>query len=433
MRMIDLIAKKRDHQELSNAEIEFIITEYTAGNVPDYQMSALLMAIYLNGMNHDETSSLARAMLNSGEKLDLSMIPGTKVDKHSTGGVGDKISIPLAPLVASAGVKNPMISGRGLGHTGGTLDKLEAIPGYQVDETVDQFIQQVQEHGTAIISATKDVAPADRKIYALRDVTSTVEAIPLIASSVMSKKLASGTNALVLDVKVGNGAFMKTEERARKLAETLVEIGRQNQVPCVAYLTDMNQPLGYTIGNALEIKESIDVLRGQGPEDVTELTLTLGAEMLVLAKLAENTEDARQILIGKINDGSALAAFKQLISDQNGDASIVDHPEKLPQAAMTLDITAKQAGYVIGMQTNDLGLASVKIGGGRAKKEDKVDPAVGIVLHKKIGDTVEVGESLATLYLNSEAPQEIQDQVLNSFEIGADRPDPLQLIHEIIH
>ncbi|MFD1465086.1 pyrimidine-nucleoside phosphorylase [Lapidilactobacillus mulanensis] len=433
MRMIDLIAKKRDHQVLTTAEIEFIITEYTAGNIPDYQMSALLMAIYLNDMNHDETSALAKAMLNSGEVLDLTMIPGIKVDKHSTGGVGDKISIPLAPLVASAGVKNPMISGRGLGHTGGTLDKLEAIPGYNVDETVEQFIEQVQEHGTAIISATKDVAPADRKIYALRDVTSTVEAIPLIASSVMSKKLASGTNALVLDVKVGNGAFMKTEARAKQLAETLVEIGRQNNVPCVAYLTDMNQPLGYTIGNALEIKESIDVLRGEGPEDVTELTLILGAEMLVLAKIADTTEQARTILEGKIKDGSALAAFKQLITDQNGDASIVDHPEKLPQALTTLDITAKNSGYITGMQTNDLGLASVKLGGGRAKKADLVDPAVGIVLHKKIGDSVKIGEALATLYLNAAAPQEVQDQVLNSFEIGSEKPEPLTLIHEIIH
>ena len=320
MRMIDLIAKKRDHEVLTTEEINFIINEYTADRIPDYQVSALLMAIYLNGMTDAETSALAKAMLDSGEVLNLDLIPGIKVDKHSTGGVGDKISIPLAPLVASAGVKNPMISGRGLGHTGGTLDKLEAIPGYDVDETVDQFIKQVSEHGTAIISATKDVAPADRKIYALRDVTSTVESIPLIASSIMSKKLASGTNALVLDVKTGNGAFMKTEERARKLAETLVAIGRQNNVPCVAYLTDMNQPLGYAIGNANEIKESIAVLRGEGPEDVTELTLILGAEMLVLAGISKTTAQAHTILEDHIKDGSALAAFKQLITDQGGDA-----------------------------------------------------------------------------------------------------------------
>lgn len=432
MRMIDLIAKKRDHEVLTTEEINFIINEYTADRIPDYQVSALLMAIYLNGMTDAETSALAKAMLDSGEVLNLDLIPGIKVDKHSTGGVGDKISIPLAPLVASAGVKNPMISGRGLGHTGGTLDKLEAIPGYDVDETVDQFIKQVSEHGTAIISATKDVAPADRKIYALRDVTSTVESIPLIASSIMSKKLASGTNALVLDVKTGNGAFMKTEERARKLAETLVAIGRQNNVPCVAYLTDMNQPLGYAIGNANEIKESIAVLRGEGPEDVTELTLILGAEMLVLAGISKTTAQARTILEDHIKDGSALAAFKQLITDQDGDASIVDHPEKLPQADGQVDVIAQASGYITAIETNELGLASVKIGGGRAKKDDIVDPAVGIMMHKKLGDAVKAGEPLATLYVNTEAPEEVQAQVLNSFTIGETKPELPPLIHEVI-
>lgn len=432
MRMIDLIAKKRDHEVLTTEEINFIINEYTADRIPDYQVSALLMAIYLNGMTDAETSALAKAMLDSGEVLNLDLIPGIKVDKHSTGGVGDKISIPLAPLVASAGVKNPMISGRGLGHTGGTLDKLEAIPGYDVDETVDQFIKQVSEHGTAIISATKDVAPADRKIYALRDVTSTVESIPLIASSIMSKKLASGTNALVLDVKTGNGAFMKTEERARKLAETLVAIGRQNNVPCVAYLTDMNQPLGYAIGNANEIKESIAVLRGEGPEDVTELALILGAEMLVLAGITKTTAQARAILEDHIKDGSALAAFKQLITDQGGDASIVDHPEKLPQADGQVDVIAQASGYITAIETNELGLASVKIGGGRAKKDDIVDPAVGIMMHKKLGDAVKAGEPLATLYVNTEAPEEVQAQVLNSFTIGETKPELPPLIHEVI-
>lgn len=432
MRMIDLIAKKRDHEVLTTEEINFIINEYTADRIPDYQVSALLMAIYLNGMTDAETSALAKAMLDSGEVLNLDLIPGIKVDKHSTGGVGDKISIPLAPLVASAGVKNPMISGRGLGHTGGTLDKLEAIPGYDVDETVDQFIKQVSEHGTAIISATKDVAPADRKIYALRDVTSTVESIPLIASSIMSKKLASGTNALVLDVKTGNGAFMKTEERARKLAETLVAIGRQNNVPCVAYLTDMNQPLGYAIGNANEIKESIAVLRGEGPEDVTELTLILGAEMLVLAGISKTTAQAHTILEDHIKDGSALAAFKQLITDQGGDASIVDHPEKLPQADGQVDVIAQASGYITAIETNELGLASVKIGGGRAKKDDIVDPAVGIMMHKKLGDAVKTGEPLATLYVNTEAPEEVQAQVLNSFTIGETKPELPPLIHEVI-
>lgn len=432
MRMVDLIAKKRDGQILTTPEIQFIIDGYTDGSIPDYQMSALLMAIYLKGMTDPEIATLAKSMLDSGEKLDLSMIPGIKVDKHSTGGVGDEISIPLAPLVAAAGAKNPMISGRGLGHTGGTLDKLESIPNFNVDQTTEHFIDEVQEHGTAIVSASKDVAPADRKIYALRDVTSTVESIPLIASSIMSKKLASGTNALVLDVKTGNGAFMKNEAQAKKLAETLVAIGKQNDVPCVAFLTDMNQPLGYAIGNALEIKESIDVLKGEGPEDVTELTLVLGAEMLILAGIAKDTATAREILEAKIADGSALQAFKQLIIDQGGDPSVVDDPTKLPQALSTLDITAKEAGYVSAMQTNELGLASMKIGGGRAKKEDLVDPAVGIMLHKKIGDKIAVGEPLATLYLNAPAPQEVQDQVLNSFTISAEAPELPELIHEIV-
>ncbi|MCH4057948.1 MAG: pyrimidine-nucleoside phosphorylase [Lactobacillaceae bacterium] len=432
MRMVDLIAKKRDGQILTTPEIQFIIDGYTDGSIPDYQMSALLMAIYLKGMTDPEIATLAKSMLDSGEKLDLSMIPGIKVDKHSTGGVGDEISIPLAPLVAAAGAKNPMISGRGLGHTGGTLDKLESIPNFNVDQTTEHFIDEVQEHGAAIVSASKDVAPADRKIYALRDVTSTVESIPLIASSIMSKKIASGTNALVLDVKTGNGAFMKNEAQAKKLAETLVAIGKQNDVPCVAFLTDMNQPLGYAIGNALEIKESIDVLKGEGPEDVTELTLVLGAEMLILAGIAKDTATAREILEAKIADGSALQAFKQLIIDQGGDPSVVDDPTKLPQALSTLDITAKEAGYVSAMQTNELGLASMKIGGGRAKKEDLVDPAVGIMLHKKIGDKIAVGEPLATLYLNAPAPQEVQDQVLNSFTISAEAPELPELIHEIV-
>jgi pyrimidine-nucleoside phosphorylase len=430
--MVDLIAKKRDGQILTTPEIQFIIDGYTDGSIPDYQMSALLMAIYLKGMTDPEIATLAKSMLDSGEKLDLSMIPGIKVDKHSTGGVGDEISIPLAPLVAAAGAKNPMISGRGLGHTGGTLDKLESIPNFNVDQTTEHFIDEVQEHGAAIVSASKDVAPADRKIYALRDVTSTVESIPLIASSIMSKKIASGTNALVLDVKTGNGAFMKNEAQAKKLAETLVAIGKQNDVPCVAFLTDMNQPLGYAIGNALEIKESIDVLKGEGPEDVTELTLVLGAEMLILAGIAKDTATAREILEAKIADGSALQAFKQLIIDQGGDPSVVDDPTKLPQALSTLDITAKEAGYVSAMQTNELGLASMKIGGGRAKKEDLVDPAVGIMLHKKIGDKIAVGEPLATLYLNAPAPQEVQDQVLNSFTISAEAPELPELIHEIV-
>ncbi|KRL12523.1 pyrimidine-nucleoside phosphorylase [Schleiferilactobacillus perolens] len=431
MRMVDIIQAKRDGQELTKEQIDFVIDGYTQGTIPDYQMSAWLMAIYFQNMTPLEISVLTDAMLHSGDVLNLAKIPGIKVDKHSTGGVGDKISIPLAPLVAAAGAKNPMISGRGLGHTGGTLDKLEAIPGFNVDLTEEQFIQQVTTIGTAITSATGNLAPADKKIYALRDVTGTVEAIPLISSSIMSKKLASGTDGLVLDVKTGNGAFMKTEARATELAEALVRIGHQAGIKIVALLTDMSQPLGYAIGNALEIAESIDVLKNKGPADVRELTLTLGAHMLIQAEIAEDLPTARRILENRLADGSALAKFKEMITAQGGDASIVDHPTKMPQANHTIPVLAPKAGVVDQMATDRLGVASMILGGGRQKKGDVVDHAVGLVLHKKIGDKVAHGELLATIYAEEPARPDVVDMVLAAIHIGDNATAP-KLIHHII-
>lgn len=432
MRMIDVIVKKRDHHELTTDEIKYFVKGYTDGSIPDYQMSALTMAILLNGMTDRETFDMAQAMLKSGDELDLSDIHDIKVDKHSTGGVGDKISIPLAPLVASCGVKNPMISGRGLGHTGGTLDKLESIPGFSVDETEDQFKQQVKEVGTAIVSASKNVAPADKKIYALRDTTGTVESIPLIASSIMSKKLASGTDALVFDVKCGNGAFMKDKAHAEKLAKTLLAIGKQHGTKCVAVLTNMNQPLGRTVGNSLEVMESIDILKGKGPKDTTELTLTLGSHMLVLAHIAKNLADARKMLEAHIKDGSALAKLRAMIKAQGGNDRVIDDPSLLPLASHKYEIKAPKAGYITKINTNEIGMVSVYLGGGRLQKSDKVDPGVGLVINKHLGDQVQAGDSIVTVYSNQDYDQEIAQDILNSYQISAEPGPKEDLIYEVL-
>lgn len=432
MRMIDIIIKKRDQHELTTDEIKYFVNGYTDGSIPDYQMSALTMAILLNGMSDRETFDMAQAMLKSGDELDLSDIHAIKVDKHSTGGVGDKISIPLAPLVASCGVKNPMISGRGLGHTGGTLDKLESIPGFSVDETEEQFKDQVRNVGTAIVSASTNVAPADKKIYALRDTTGTVESIPLIASSIMSKKLASGTDALVFDVKCGNGAFMKDKAHAEKLAKTLLAIGKQHGTKCVAVLTNMNQPLGNTVGNSLEIKESIEILQGKGPKDTTELTLVLGSHMLVLAHVAKNLDEARQMLEDHIKDGSALAKLREMIKAQGGNEKVVDDPSLLPLAKYQYDIKAPADGYVTEINTNEIGMVSVYLGGGRLKKSDKVDPGVGLVINKHLGDQVKAGESLATVYSNHDYDEEIAQDVLNSYQISGQPAPKEDLIYEVL-
>lgn len=431
MRMVDIIDHKRQGGALTAEEIQFFIDGYTDGTIPDYQASALLMAIYFNDMTDDERALLTMTMMRSGDQLDLSMIDGIKVDKHSTGGVGDKTSIPLAPMIAALGIPIPMISGRGLGHTGGTLDKLEAIPNFNISLTEEAFKKQVAEIKLAIIGATGNIAPADKKIYALRDVTDTVDSIPLIAGSIMSKKIASGTDALVLDVKTGSGAFMKTEEDAKELAQALVNIGRSVGMQCMAVISDMNQPLGNAIGNALEIEESIAILKGEGPTDITELILKLGSQMVVLAGKASTLDEARQLLQGVIDDGRALEAFRQMIIYQGGDPAVIENPKLMPQAQYQIELPAKENGYVTEMTANEMGIASMLLGGGRQAKTDEIDYAVGLVLHKKIGDPVQKGESLLTIYSNREDIEAIKDLLYDNIKIGP-KAQKVTLIHALI-
>lgn len=431
MRMVDIIDHKRQGGALTAEEIQFFIDGYTDGTIPDYQASALLMAIYFNDMTDDERALLTMTMMRSGDQLDLSMIDGIKVDKHSTGGVGDKTSIPLAPMIAALGIPIPMISGRGLGHTGGTLDKLEAIPNFNISLTEEAFKKQVAEIKLAIIGATGNIAPADKKIYALRDVTDTVDSIPLIAGSIMSKKIASGTDALVLDVKTGSGAFMKTEEDAKELAQALVNIGRSVGMQCMAVISDMNQPLGNAIGNALEIEESIAILKGEGPTDITELILTLGSQMVVLAGKATTLDEARQLLQGVIDDGRALEAFRKMIIYQGGDPAVIENPKLMPQAQYQIELPAKENGYVTEMTANEMGIASMLLGGGRQAKTDEIDYAVGLVLHKKIGDPVQKGESLLTIYSNREDIEAIKDLLYDNIKIGP-KAQKVTLIHALI-
>lgn len=429
--MVDVIDHKRNKHPLSKEEIMAFVEGYTQGKIPDYQASALLMAIYFNGMTSEEQANLTMEMLASGDKLDLSDIPGIKVDKHSTGGVGDKTSIPLAPMIAALGIPVPMISGRGLGHTGGTLDKLEAIPGFRVELSESEFKEQVAKIKVAIVGATGNVAPADKKIYALRDVTDTVDSIPLIASSIMSKKIASGTDALVLDVKTGSGAFMKKEQDATALAHALVEIGKSVGMKCMAVISDMNQPLGNMIGNSLEIQESIEILKGRGPKDITDLVLTLGSQMVVLAGKADNLKTARKMLVEVINNGEALATFKKMIAAQGGNSAVVDNYKLLPQARYKIELPAKTTGYISKMVADDIGVAAMLLGGGRQSKEDKIDYAVGLELHKKVGDSVQRGDSILTIYSNNENVDNIKDILYNSIKISDERTH-LQLIHQII-
>lgn len=431
MRMVDIIDHKRQGGALTAEEIQFFIDGYTDGTIPDYQASALLMAIYFNDMTDDERALLTMTMMRSGDQLDLSMIDGIKVDKHSTGGVGDKTSIPLAPMIAALGIPIPMISGRGLGHTGGTLDKLEAIPNFNISLTEEAFKKQVAEIKLAIIGATGNIAPADKKIYALRDVTDTVDSIPLIAGSIMSKKIASGTDALVLDVKTGSGAFMKTEEDAKELAQALVNIGRSVGMQCMAVISDMNQPLGNAIGNALEIEESIAILKGEGPADITELILTLGSQMVVLAGKASTLDEARQLLQGVIDDGRALEAFRKMIIYQGGDPAVIENPKLMPQAQYQIELPAKENGYVTEMTANEMGIASMLLGGGRQAKTDEIDYAVGLVLHKKIGDPVQKGESLLTIYSNREDIEAIKDLLYDNIKVGS-KAQKVTLIHALI-
>ncbi len=433
-RAIDVIRKKRDGVELSRAEIEGLVSAYTAGEIPDYQVSAWLMAVVLKGMTRPETAALTDAMLRSGEVLDLSSLPAKKVDKHSTGGVGDKTSLVLAPLAAGAGVAVPMISGRGLGHTGGTLDKLEAIPGFNVNLPVAEFRRVLEVCGCAMIGQTAEIAPADRKLYALRDVTGTVESPYLICASIMSKKLAEGIDALVLDVKTGSGAFMKSEKDAAFLAELMVETGERMGKQVVALITDMDQPLGNMIGNALEVVEVVEVLRGGGPEDLRELCLELAGWMLHLGGISSTVAEGKQQSAKLIASGKALEKFRQMVELQGGDARVVDDAKRLPQAQHTIQVASAKAGYVGSIQCEQVGTACVILGGGRERKEDSVDPAVGIVLHKKVGDRVATGEPLATIYYNAEARAARARQLIEaSFEVtgtasAARRP----LIHRVI-
>lgn len=421
-RAIDVIRKKRDGIELSRAEIEGLVDAYTKGEIPDYQVSAWLMAVVLRGMTRSETASLTDAMLRSGEVLDLSWLPAKKVDKHSTGGVGDKTSLVLAPLAAAAGLVVPMISGRGLGHTGGTLDKLEAIPGFNVNLPLSDFRRVLGTCGCAMIGQTAEIAPADRKLYALRDVTGTVESPYLISASIMSKKLAEGIDALVLDVKTGSGAFMKSEKDATFLAEIMVETGERMGKKVVALITDMDQPLGNMIGNALEVVEVVEVLRGAGPEDLRELCLELAAWMLHLGGVCKSIAEGKQQSAQLIASGKALEKFLQMIELQGGDPRVIDDSQRLPQAKHTTQVVSTKSGYLAVMQCEQIGTACAILGGGRERKEDSVDPAVGIVLNKKVGDRVATGEPLATIYYNAEARAERARQLIASSCAISDAP-----------
>lgn len=400
MRMYDLIMKKRNGGTLNSEEINYMISEYTAGSIPDYQMSAMMMAVYFNGMTDKETADLTMAMAHSGDMLDLSDIEGVKVDKHSTGGVGDKTSIALAPIVAACGVKIAKMSGRGLGHTGGTIDKLESFAGFSTGISSEHFIDQVNEIGISIMGQTLDLAPADKKLYALRDVTATVDNMSLIASSIMSKKLASGADAIVLDVKTGSGAFMKKEEDAFALAKEMVELGKHAGRKMAAIVSDMDQPLGFAVGNALEVKEAIETLKGNGPADFVELCMTLGAQMIIAGGMAENTEQATAMLKDVIADGTALDKLAAFVEAQGGDTSAVYDTSLLPEASIIEEITSEKEGYVEKIICDEIGICSLILGGGRETKESEIDLSVGLVLHKKVGDYVKKGESLATIHAN---------------------------------
>ncbi|CEG22561.1 Pyrimidine-nucleoside phosphorylase [Planococcus massiliensis] len=432
MRMVDLIEKKRDGFELSTEEIQHIVTGYTAGDIPDYQMSAFLMAIYFKNMTDRERADLTLAMAGSGDQIDLSAIDGIKVDKHSTGGVGDTTTLVLGPLVAACGVPVAKMSGRGLGHTGGTIDKLEAIEGFHVELSTEEFIKQVNDIKLAVIGQSGNLTPADKKLYALRDVTATVNSIPLIASSIMSKKIAAGADAIVLDVKTGEGAFMKTAEDAKELAHAMVGIGNATGRKTMAIISDMSQPLGFAIGNALEVKEAIETLQGNGPEDLTELCLVLGSQMVVVGGKAETLEEARGMLEEVIANGKALEIMKQFIENQGGNPAIVDDVNLLPQAKYVNEVPSEEEGYISFMEADEIGTAAMVLGAGRATKESEIDLAVGIVLKKKVGDFVKKGESIATIYSNTEELAECMKMIYNSIEYTSEPVEKTPLISALI-
>ncbi|KOR82003.1 pyrimidine-nucleoside phosphorylase [Paenibacillus solani] len=431
MRMVDLIAKKRDGKELTTEEINFFIEGYTKGDIPDYQVSAMNMAIYFQDMTDRERADLTMAMVNSGETIDLSAIEGIKVDKHSTGGVGDTTTLVLAPLVAALDIPVAKMSGRGLGHTGGTIDKLESIAGFHVEISKDEFVNLVNQHKIAVIGQTGNLTPADKKLYALRDVTATVNSIPLIASSIMSKKIAAGSDAIVLDVKTGAGAFMKTVEDAKELAHAMVSIGNNVGRKTMAVISDMSQPLGVAIGNSLEVQEAILALRGEGPKDLEELCLALGRQMVYLAKQADSLEDAEAKLREVIKNGKALEKFKEFIANQGGDPSVVDHPDRLPKAQYLIELPAQQDGVVAELVADEIGTAAMLLGAGRATKESEIDLAVGLMLNKKVGDTVKKGDSLVTIHANRENVDDVKQKLYESIRI-ADHADAPVLIYDIV-
>lgn len=418
MRMVDIIEKKRDGGILSKEEINFMIENYTKGIIPDYQMSAFAMAVFFKGMTDEESTYLALAMLNSGDQMDLSSIEGVKVDKHSTGGVGDKTSLVLAPMVASLGIKFAKMSGRGLGHTGGTLDKLEAIPGFNISVSYDDFLKQVKKCGLAIVGQTGNLTPADKKLYALRDVTGTVDSIPLIASSIMSKKLASGSNAICLDVKVGAGAFMKTMDDARHLARLMVQIGKNAGRKMTAILTDMDEPLGLAVGNSLEVIEAIKTLKGEGPKDLNDICLEIGSYLVLDAGVANSLEEAKKLLEGQISNGKALDKLAEMVEAQGGDKSYIYDLNKWPKAKEIVEVKAQESGYVTYINALEIGLSSMMLGGGRETMTDKIDPTVGIVLNKKIDDYVNAGDTLAYVHSNGKNTNEVLKRVHDAFKLG---------------
>lgn len=431
MRMVDIIAKKRDGGALTKDEIDFFVNGYTSGEIPDYQVSSLLMAIFFNDMNEEERANLTMAMVYSGDTIDLSKIEGVKVDKHSTGGVGDTTTLVLAPLVASLGVPVAKMSGRGLGHTGGTIDKLEAVEGFHVEISEDEFINIVNRDKVAVIGQSGNLTPADKLLYALRDVTATVNSIPLIASSIMSKKIAAGADAIVLDVKVGDGAFMKTEEDAVALARAMVSIGNNVGRKTMAIISSMEEPLGFAIGNALEIEEAIETLRGEGPEDLTQLSIELGSQMAVLGGKAKSLEEAREKLNEALHNGTALEKFKVFLKNQGGDDTVADDIKRLPQAQFTFEVEAEQEGFVQKIGSEAMGIASSMLGAGRTTKDDVIDLAVGIKLNKKVGDKVSKGDSLATIYSNREDVQEVKEKIINNYYIGSHQ-ETVKLIKQVI-
>ncbi|SHJ65701.1 pyrimidine-nucleoside phosphorylase [Anaerobranca californiensis DSM 14826] len=433
MRAVDIILKKRQGKELTEGEIDFLIQGYTKGDIPDYQMSAFAMAVFFQGMTSQETAYLTNSIINSGETIDLKGIEGIKVDKHSTGGVGDTTTLVLGPLVAACGAPVAKMSGRGLGHTGGTLDKLESIPGFRIDLTKEEFIEKVNKTKIAVMGQTAKLAPADGKLYSLRDVTATVDSIPLIASSIMSKKLAAGADGIVLDVKTGDGAFMKTLEGSFALAQEMVNIGEHLGRETVAFITDMNQPLGNAIGNSLEVIEAIETLKGKGPQDLLDLCIELATQMLLIAKVCKNELEAKELLNEVIANGKALEKFREFIISQDGDPRVIDDYTLLPLAKEQIEVKSTTSGYIGKIDAEGLGTLAMVLGAGRAKKEDKIDYGVGLVINKKVGDYVEQGEIIATMYVNDkEKGEKLVGEVLNKFTISQEKTQPIPLIYGIV-